>query len=38
LAVGERELLARLDELVDQRDALAVFVDLRPDIGGREVV
>jgi hypothetical protein len=37
LTVGERELLARLDQLVQQRDALAVFVDLRPDIFGCKV-
>ncbi len=37
LALGEGELLARLDELVQQRDALAVLVDLRPDVRGRHV-
>ena len=37
LTVGEGELLARLDQLVQQRDALAVLVDLRPDVVGRQV-
>jgi len=36
LVVGELERFARLDQLVGERDALAVLIDGRPDGGGDE--
>ena len=36
LIAGKLESLARLDELVGERDALAIFVDRRPHGGGDE--